>query len=321
MTVVAGLCLIQASMACRDSTAPLWDLVDAADLVVVADVERVSPTGPAEGAGSLDMPPFTDMAARLSIRETWKGDAPASLVVPFNDFATWPAPPAYAEGSRIIALLRRSGGEWTTVGMSAGVIAATPATLEDLRQQVAQAVSLQGAVQVSEAHRMEWTVRSALEPSTRADGFSALVPGESPCPGAIPRPTLLARRPSREQLGRIAEAFVKEPASDQTLPDMLILLAGYSDRQVDLAAIHAVESALQQPGPPAWTRDALVLLAERLGETGLPEAVTGGGLVLSADERRNLLVELDAAAERIESDGEPVGATGATDPAASIDAP
>jgi len=124
------------SLACAESSPPpLMDLVEAADLVVVADVTAVT------DAADSRMPARTDRVAHLAVRETWKGQPVAALEVPFNDFARWPAPPAYVAGTRVVALLRREGGAWGTVGMSAGVIAAGGGEdLATLRARMAKAL-------------------------------------------------------------------------------------------------------------------------------------------------------------------------------------
>jgi len=139
----ALLTLTSLLAACQNAGAPSRELVDMADLVVLADVTSVS-TALAGEAGDGSMPAGSDRVARLQVRETWKGPRLAALDVPFNDFLRFPAPPAYVAGARVVAFLRRDGVEWSTVGMSAGVIAVGESgELEGLRVQVARAVALE----------------------------------------------------------------------------------------------------------------------------------------------------------------------------------
>ena len=97
---------------------PVADLVAASDLVILADVtgvaeDRAAPPPAAPGSG-------VPLVARLAVRQVWKGEASGTIEVPFEGCLGWPAPPGYANGSRVIAFLRRAGGGWTTL-RTAGV--------------------------------------------------------------------------------------------------------------------------------------------------------------------------------------------------------
>ena len=133
---ISAIFLVRQSTAYRDASRPIQDLAATADLIVLADVEQVTSAGDRETAGGAAMPPGTDQVARLRVRETWKGPPTAVVEVAFNDFVKWPAPPAYASGETVVAFLRRAGPEWTTVGISAGIVDAGRGSLADLRQAV-----------------------------------------------------------------------------------------------------------------------------------------------------------------------------------------
>jgi hypothetical protein len=126
-----------------ETSGPLWNLAESADLIVLADVIEVSPDRAASGASCTRMPEGTDRVAHLWVLETWKGE-PATLVdVPFNEFLKWPAPPSYTAGDVVVAFLKRTGREWTTVGMSSGVRRLRVDEIAAMRSRIRETVARQ----------------------------------------------------------------------------------------------------------------------------------------------------------------------------------
>jgi hypothetical protein len=275
---------------------PLGDLSGSADLIVLADVEHVSEAARTEPRDGAMMPPGTDRVAHLKVREIWKGPGLDSVDVPFNDFGRWPAPPGYVEGETVVAFLRHDGREWTTVGMSQGAIAAR-GRLQDLREEVGGVVALQGrSPSRGDLPRIPvaGTVGQGGE-SLPHDGILPVVVPHGATHGGVGGP----RKAAAEAL---AKSFVRRGAADEELPEILELLADYPDPGVDCAAIEKFESVIEQPSPPAWTRDVLPLLLERLGDpdpdsrlSGLEKVVTSEDLermrLIWREARRDLVDE------------------------------
>ncbi|HZI95537.1 MAG TPA: hypothetical protein VFE84_14920, partial [Patescibacteria group bacterium] len=104
----------------------------------------------------------------------------------------------------------------------------------------------------------------------------------------------------------IARSFVKSPPADENLPRTLRLLAGYPSAEVDRAAIDAFEAVLALPSPPAWTRDAMALLLERLHVpdaesrlSGLTRIATRAEIQRARGIWRNALRQLAPIPERL----------------------
>lgn len=204
--------------------------------------------------------------------ETWKGEAPAQLVVPFEGFMVCPAPPRFVTGERVLAFLapgQRGDGEALSVlGLSYGTLYPHDEELADFRDTVAAAVRLQQQRHVSRRERLQWTVEAAARPGTRWHGLFDLHPagdavhsyydGES-------RP-LARHRLSSEQLELLARSFVDAPSTDQTAVMMLGVLAGWPSEAVDRTAVAVVEALLQQPEPAWWLTDLLAVTLGRFGD-------------------------------------------------------
>ena len=120
----------------RAAGEPLWDQVLSSDLVVLAQVTKVT-------NDCSRMPEGTDRVAHLRVIEIWKGRWPGILEVPFNDYLPWPPPPRYREGETVIAFLRRDGESWTTVGMGSGALEPGRDAVTELRTRVLRLVAMQ----------------------------------------------------------------------------------------------------------------------------------------------------------------------------------
>jgi hypothetical protein len=178
IAVVASSCVAMTlSTGCGRASDPLRSLTQSADLIVLADVERVIDAPPAPAPARPAMPPGTDRIARLRVRETWKGRTVARVDVPFNDYAKWPAPPRYVEGETVVAFLRRAGGEWTTVGISAGTIVKHGEEIAALRWQVGDVIA---SMKDAEGRRLDWS----LGEDQKSGGHDAA--GGAPAPGVAP---------------------------------------------------------------------------------------------------------------------------------------
>jgi hypothetical protein len=122
---------------------PLWQLIEQADLIVVASVARIEEHRATE-AEMKD--PRADLfewdTAVLTVAETWKGTPLRQVRVPFTASMICPAPPRYIEGETVLAFLER--GE-TLVRRVREERARSATERAKARAVEADATSLQGA--------------------------------------------------------------------------------------------------------------------------------------------------------------------------------
>jgi hypothetical protein len=90
----------------------LWSLVEQADVVVLARVERVEPGEPRTEEDMMNGDFFDRDIAVLRVLETWKGEEMAEIRVTFGAGVICPAPPRFQIGEVVLAFLER--GETTT---------------------------------------------------------------------------------------------------------------------------------------------------------------------------------------------------------------
>jgi hypothetical protein len=251
--------------------ATLETLSQEADLIVVAEVERVSQT-PAPAEDPISIP---SSLAHLRVLETWKGQAPPGLKVAFHEGLICPAPPRYAVGERVLAFLKEEKGAWTTVSMSYGT--RYPGSDDDLRAY-REVLRARPDTKDPEARR-DWLVQMAQHPATRWDGLYALGPStDTRRSGYDPkaRPTAALTPAQREQLAR---AYVASPQLDGTTPMLLALLSSHPDAEVDRATASVLEHLLATPGrAPWWTAQVLQQLEARLGTARPAGKVKAGTL-------------------------------------------
>ncbi|TQF12883.1 hypothetical protein FJV41_26765 [Myxococcus llanfairpwllgwyngyllgogerychwyrndrobwllllantysiliogogogochensis] len=255
----------------------LWGLTEEAEWVVWADVEEAWPLPEDERERAQKEDWESGHVARLRVREAWKGNARQGeqLEVHWIELAC-PAPARFEKGLAVVAFLTHRAGKWRAVAKSYGT--RYPASNDDL-EAYRRAVTLArnahekwtqerivGRGGNLEAARVDWQVRVSAHPATRWDGLYGLVPeGDSArafYDGRVRTPVVLTGA-QREQLAR---GFVERPPLDRALPMMLKALRGHSDKEVDLMAARALETALTLDGPPGWVPRAFSLLRERFGE-------------------------------------------------------
>jgi len=240
----------------------LWELFERSELIVLAEVERVTPrdTTPND---------WDSAVAHLRVLETWKGRALERVEVPYPANMICPAPPVYDAGHRVIAFLSREHGSFVTVGLSYGTrYPETPEAEAAYRDAVKRAISIVTAHRgglVEQAARRDWQLALVAHDATRWDGLYGLEPDGD---------ERHARYDSRERSSPLtdeerlvlASAFVSAPPVDGTLPVMLRILRSVRDPAVTAAAVDAYESVLQARHFPWWAKDVFPLVAERLGE-------------------------------------------------------
>jgi len=90
----------------------LWSLVEQADVVVLARVERVEPGEPRTEEDMMNGDFFDRDIAVLRVLETWKGEEMAEIRVTFGAGVICPAPPRFQIGEVVLAFLER--GKTTT---------------------------------------------------------------------------------------------------------------------------------------------------------------------------------------------------------------
>ncbi|MFY2556453.1 hypothetical protein ACN469_02320 [Corallococcus terminator] len=254
---------VHAPRAEADSIAPLtlWPLTQEAELVVWADVERVSPL-PRVAHSAPRFPDDSDVAT-LKVRETWKGSAQPGehIDVHFASNLDCPTPAHYEPGLAVVAFLMKQRGQWHTVALSYGArYPETPSEVKAFRRVVTAAREAQ-ALRVPtgngqetpefEAARRDWHVLASLHPATRWDGLYGATLG----PGLTPA--------QRKQLAR---ALVEHPPFDSKLPQMLAALHGYPSKVVDRTAANILETLITEKGAPDWAGFAIDRLRERYGE-------------------------------------------------------
>lgn len=310
LTVVLGT----APMASAYPIAPrtLWDLVGEAERVVLARVDVVTRAAGNDGA-------FQGSTARLEILETWKGPPGSSVEVSFFGGMICPAPDRYIEGETVLAFLEsgearlaeikeakerdtfaeRWSGRWFTVALSYGTLYPEPEAVPVFRELVADALELRAHGPVPEAERRRWLVRAAVDPATRWHGLYDLARDADTVHSFYDhRPASPDVGLASEDLARLAGAFHDDPALDNTVPMMLKVLAGYPSRDVDLAGLAAVETALSEKKVPYWVHQAILLVRARFGDVPQkPKRKKGKGECNFADDP--LLRSLDMSDDEV----------------------
>ena len=164
------------------------------------------------------------------------------------------------------------------------------ADIEAIAEVVGLAVELQ-ADGSNDAERLDWHVSAAEHRATRAEGLIdlyylldfrtepievyvmeydseteteelAIVQEESASPEEEnPAPEL-----TRDQFRRLAEGFAREPAVDGSDLNMLRLLAGYPDLEVDRTAAAVIEAGLLLRPIPEWVLEMVDEALKRYGD-------------------------------------------------------
>ena len=262
---------------------PLWELIDQAEVVVLAEVERIQPHSRILGlvVRKLDLDVDIDVyrdTAHLRVLQVWKGRVPRRLRVKFMSdpgCCLIMHPPYYVAGETVLAFLQHnrrgdSGDDFETVfyryyaAYYYGTFYPTPDGVPVFRWLVDRALRLQAAGSVSPEVRVDWVVEAAAHATSRWQGLFPLGrkgDGDGP-----------AVRLTREQLQRIADGFVAEPTADYNSYLTLGVLHGFADPRVDLLAVRIVEAWLREEEVPFWLSDLMSLVLNRHGD---PEPVLG----------------------------------------------
>jgi hypothetical protein len=240
----------------------LWELVERSQLIVLAEVEKVSPM---ERAGD----DWNSAVARLRVIETWKGQRLETVEVPYPANMICPAPPVFDPGHRVIAFLVKGKDGYSTVGLSYGTrYPETPEDEDAYRNAVRTAQEIVTAHRgglVELAERQAWNLKLLSHEATRWDGLYSLEPRSDERHARYDR-----REPppelSAEDREALAKAFLSAPPVDSALPIMLRALQEVRDARVTAAAVDAFQAVLDARHFPWWGKEALGLIAARLGE-------------------------------------------------------
>lgn len=256
LTSAAVWALSSPAVAFPPPRVPLWDLIEQADLVAI--VEVVS----AEAAAGQP----SSHRARLAVREVLKGAADATLDVGYDPTTVWPRPPRYEQGKTLLVFLERAENGFTTTGDGYGTIYPREGDLDDFRAAVRAAVQLQQQNAAAD-RRFRWLLEIAQRPGARWHGLYELHIEEQMIRNFMyPRDTPRGYQLSREDLERLADAFVAAPRADRSFPVMLEVLTPLADPRVDRTALALIEALLLQPVAAEWLDDAMVFLLVRLGD-------------------------------------------------------
>ncbi|MDD9947184.1 MAG: hypothetical protein OXU20_39460 [Myxococcales bacterium] len=222
----------------------LWDLTVAADVIVIADIERLESEDPARSDPT---------RAVLRVQEVWKGQASPVVTVHSRKLGC-PASPRYEEGREVLAFLRGNGREpLTTARSSIGVVYLVPGARPAFRDLIRRAVAVLG--QTTDEHalsraRLGWAVQAVVDPITRGKGLDVLS-RSSRRTRTLRRPDVPSTLPASVQ-GKLAQAIEASPTLDYNLVRTLNLLAGYPSSTIDSLAVAAVDTALAAEAPPRW---------------------------------------------------------------------
>jgi hypothetical protein len=276
----------------------LWDDIAEADLIVVARVESIeenrSESDPTMGEPGTDRKKVT-----LRILETWKGSPETEVVVDFP----WDVPDGFDVDDIVIQFLERgesqaertrqaltdmeaymaevardpeatgdiddwtpddqeeswqrleqfanwSAGRWFPISVWPELRTGDEEVRKTARALIERAVLLQAA-KAGEEDRAEWSVTAVEHHSTRRYGLWELT----------------AERLTDDQLRRLAAAFVREPAVDETDFYFLKLFAGYSSFDVDRAAAAVIEAGFLIEPIPWWVTVMVDEALKRYGDS------------------------------------------------------
>lgn len=316
MAVVAllGVLIPGAGLACIEQPMTTWDLVREADLIVLGRVVRawrldsipedvVPPSETEEQRQTREMYQFLTLRDRVEfeVREVWKGASAKSLTVISDrnrDDLSDTKPGNAAEGTWQLLVLNQVDGGWRVTGLwsdrriEEGEV---PAWRERVKE------ALQSPVH--EKARRDWNVLGILHPATRWDALSDLLEDLRPWSKDADVPLVAPAAPLVDAVARrrIASSFISRPDRAEHLSEMLLLLAGHADPEVDRIASTLMEKRLAagvRVFPLSFTQDALDLLSVRLGADGPgTERCAMGGL--EDEEAATILPCVRARWERI----------------------
>ena len=298
---------------------PLWFVIDAAEVIVLARVARVESPASEGNDRKVWESQYGYSVAVLEVRETWKGEAARESRV--HTFIA----PQLSEGQVVIAFLERGEsrtqrmreierreaeenedaprekdparqaiqaewdreydawhqGKWLSIALSEGFMTIDEADAATFRELIERAVKLQAAGAVSDAEMREWSISAAERRATREHGLRLL---PSPALPYIPEIDVLddeadlvmefeelgpddAPAPlSNDDLARLAAGFSREPSVDESDLEMLRLLAGYADPEVDRAAAATIEAGLLLRPIPWWVTAMVAEVLKRFGD-------------------------------------------------------
>ena len=285
-----------------------WNLVERADLIVLARVVRVEFDPTIDPSTS---PPYSDeQVAILEVVEAWKGDPERTVTVHFE----LTAPASYDAGLVILAFLERGESRvrrWRDDVERQAVEDAKyrSMVLQDFPELDASYEEARVPPQTDDAIRRfeawasgRWleslTVEIVEDDTEEVTAFRDIVQAAvrlqsaGPVDDAAKRDWLVSvaeKRSAREgalvelvkdelhrdQLARLAASFVREPAIDLSDAFMLHMLSDYPDSGVDRTAAAVVEAMLRQQPIPSWSG---IVMNETLQRYGARES-DGAGAV------------------------------------------
>lgn len=241
---------------------PLWNLVDEAEVVMIATVGRTW----RDALTDDDVKVWRDRdRVALTPIEILKGDVSGEAVVEYSAAMACPAPARYLTGKRVLTfLVRGPDGHFIPVGLSYGTVYPDDAGIDAFRTRIREAIALQSDPPVSNIDKVDWHIRATAHPATRWDGLWPLVHTETP-----EEESAIATRLLPAQRSALRRVFLKEAPHDATLALFLEALKSDHSKQVDAVAIARVGAM-----DPSLTRQndrwlAVVALLDRLDEQEL----------------------------------------------------
>ncbi len=246
---------------------PLWTLTQDAELIVVAEVTDHEPWRDERESADRSM---SKTVALLSILDTLKGPELETVRVPYPAGLVCPQPPHYFDGEVVVAFLERYDDRWHTVSLSFGTLYPQGPDLDDVLTMTRWAVRLQaeaGAGGVLQEQRMRWLLEAAARSGTR---WHALMELQHP-------ELLVDRRPGAaeyrapaaltdEDFAELAQALIREPRPDHTLPMMLELLREHPEPALDEVVLAVTEGMLAHEKPSFVLEWMLSEVMRRFGE-------------------------------------------------------
>jgi hypothetical protein len=245
------------------SPVTLWELVEKADLIVLAETKVVEPMKERDRA-------WNDADAVLKVLETWHGPAFKEVRVPFSSRIICPAPPRYVAGEMVLAFLEKDpkSGRYETIGLSYGALYPPFDELDAWKDAVSAAIELRSRGAPSHDERRRWLVEVAARRPTRWQGLYELDPGSDEMHSYYDReerPRFILTSADKAILAR---GIVTEPSLDEELVAILRLLRDHPSPEVDAVAVAAADRLLDEER--AYFYDDLVeLTLERFGKRAL----------------------------------------------------
>lgn len=222
--------------------APLPELVERAELIIVARVGASEPLTPdAE---------FSDSVAALEVLETLKGEAGGEPVrVLYSPGMLCPAPAEYEKGKTVLAFLslrtgketeRLPGGLYETVALSYGAKYYSDEDRVVAVQFVRRYLDILGMPADRDAARLAWLLELIELPAFRWDGAYALLAQERDMSAEVAGEATLA--------ARLEAALLSTPPDDRPAGtiELIELLENHPSRQIDRFLELVIDGGLEE---------------------------------------------------------------------------